>query len=129
MARGHLEVDVVAAGGASGNLVQQLLKLRCAGCSAVRHAQPVAQHIGLAWPGQGLQRGDGRGLAGQRQILRSHFVQQALRLRGVGGTARKGGPECRKSLVQCRQQAGANQVACVAFIRVAGVFYKNVALL
>ena len=128
MARGHLEVNVMASGGASGNLLQQLLKLRCAGCSAVGHAQPVAQHIGLAWPGHGLQRGDGWGLANESQVLRSHFFQQALRLRGVGGTARKGGPECRKSLMHCRQQAGANQVACVAFIRVAGVFYKGVAM-
>ena len=40
----------VATGGANGNLVQQLLKLRCARCDAVRYAQPVAQHIGLAWP-------------------------------------------------------------------------------
>ena len=76
--------DAVPARGAGGNLRQQFAHLRRAGrCPLLR--QPVAQQVGLPCGRQGLQGGNVRRQAHQREILRRQLLQQGLRLRGVRG--------------------------------------------
>ena len=64
-----LQVNPLALGTASGDLVLQLGQLGSSGRGLVTAAQPVAQHVGLARVAQGLQSGNLRRHAHGGQVL------------------------------------------------------------
>ena len=125
----YLDLNLVAARGACGDLTHELLQLRAAGLAGTVMDEPVAQHVGLACRAQRLQAFDLRRLTGfvthQQPIGGGQVSQQTLRLRGMCRAARQRLGVMRKHLAQGRHQAGPDAVAQKGFVRIARVFYKG----
>ena len=106
MARGHLEVNLVPARGAGGNLVA------AARPAAPRSAWPAAAAASGAahWPGAARDRACKALMARRRahggQILRGDLHQHRLGLRGMAGAAGKGVAKLRKRLPPARAADG-----------------------
>ncbi len=99
LALADFELDAMAARAAGADLLLQLGQLHAAGLGHAMLLQPMPQHIALPRGAKLLQGLDtGRQTHGL-QIGRSHFLQQALRLRAVRSRTRKSAAEAGKSRI------------------------------
>ena len=88
-ATGGPQLQAVASGAASIDLIKQLRQLRLGRRCTSLLLEPVAQHVRLTGSGQRLQgRQHGRDPHGL-QVLVSELIQQNLRLCRVAGAARR----------------------------------------